>query len=150
MDVKTKEERQKNMKAIKSRDTKPELYLRSCLFSRGFRYRVNVSGKEGHPDIWLAKYNTAIFVHGCFWHAHEGCRYFKIPESNREFWIEKFQKNKERDLRVTRNLLNEGIRVLIIWECLIKNMKSDKAVEHAIILKICQFINSKMKYLDLC
>lgn len=150
MDVRTKEERQKNMKAIRSRNTKPELYLRSCLFNQGFRYRVNVSWKKGHPDIWLAKYNTAIFVHGCFWHAHEGCRYFRIPENNREFWREKFQKNKERDLSVTRNLLNEGIRVLVIWECLIKKMKSNKVVEHATILKISQFINSDMKYLVLC
>lgn len=149
MDVLTKDERHNNMRAIKGRDTKPELYLRSCLFRQGIRYRTSPAGKEGHPDMWLAKYNAAIFVHGCFWHAHEGCRHFRIPDDNREFWIEKFRKNKERDLRVCRSLMDKGIRVLIVWECLIKKMKSDDAVRDTALQHICIFLNSDKTYLDL-
>ena len=149
MDVLTKENRHKNMKAVKSRDTKPELCLRRWLFGMGFRYRVCPPGKEGHPDMWLARYNTAIFVHGCFWHAHEGCRYFKIPEDNREFWVDKFKKNRERDFRVCRDLMDKGVRVLVVWECLIKKMKTDIAVRDAAELEICHFLNSDRPYLEL-
>ena len=149
MDVLTKENRHKNMKAVRGRDTKPELYLRRLLFGMGIRYRVSPPGKAGHPDMWLSRYNTAIFVHGCFWHAHEGCRYFKIPEDNREFWVDKFKKNKERDFRVCRDLMNEGVRVLILWECLIKKMKTDIVVKDAAVLEIFLFLNSDRPYLDL-
>ena len=81
MDIKSPEERSKNMSAIRSRDTKPEVYFRKLLFAQGYRYRLNAKTVPGHPDIYLKKYNTAIFVHGCFWHRHPGCKYTYMPKS---------------------------------------------------------------------
>lgn len=104
MDTLTKEERHKNMTAIRSRDTKPELYFRRLMFSFGFRYRVCPSSVEGRPDLWLRKYRTAIFINGCFWHAHEGCGYFKVPDSNIEYWNSKFERNRRRDETVHEKL----------------------------------------------
>lgn len=140
MDVLTKEERHRNMSAIKSRDTKPEIYFRKQLFSRGYRYRICPKGISGHPDIWLPKYRTAIFINGCFWHAHEGCRYFRIPESNREFWEDKFRKNMERDKRVISELKEQNIRVVIVWECAIRKMHSDSNFNRIVIDQICRFL----------
>ena len=81
----TIEQRHKNMAAVKSKDTKPEMVVRKYLWSRGFRYRVNNPRLPGHPDIVLRKYRTCIFVNGCFWHGHEGCKYFRMPKTNTEF-----------------------------------------------------------------
>ena len=125
-DIKSNEQRSRNMAAIKGKNTKPEIYLRRCLFSRGYRYRVNVSGISGHPDIWLRKYNTAIFVNGCFWHRHSNCKYAYTPKSRVEFWENKFAKNVLRDQRVKDALKEKGIRCLIIWECTIKKMIKDQ------------------------
>lgn len=91
-DIKSEEERSKNMSAIKSADTKPELFIRKLLFSSGYRYRIQVSNIPGRPDLWLRKYNTAIFVHGCFWHRHKGCRFAYFPKSRVDFWNDKFEK----------------------------------------------------------
>ena len=85
-DIKSPEERSRNMAAIRSKDTKPEVYLRKLLFAQGYRYRKNYKKIPGHPDIYLPKYRTAIFVHGCFWHRHQGCKYAYMPYSNIEFW----------------------------------------------------------------
>ena len=90
MDIKSPEERSKNMAAIHSKNTKPEIYLRKLMFARGYRYSVNSKSVPGHPDIYMKKYNTAIFVHGCFWHRHEGCKYAYVPKSRIEFWQKKF------------------------------------------------------------
>ena len=90
-DIKTPEERSRNMSKIRSRDTKPEVWLRKKLFERGYRYRKNVSNVPGHPDAWLAKYNTAVFVHGWFWHRHEGCKYAYTPKSQVEFWTDEYR-----------------------------------------------------------
>ena len=89
-DIKSPEERSRNMRAIRSKDTKPEVYLRKLLFAQGLRYRKNVSQIPGHPDMYLAKYRTGIFVHGRFWHRHEGCKYAYMPKSRTEFWQKKF------------------------------------------------------------
>lgn len=86
MDIKSQEERSKNMEAIRSKNTKPEVYFRKLLFAKGYRYSLNSKNVPGHPDIYLRKYNTAIFIHGCFWHRHEGCRYSYMPKSRVEFW----------------------------------------------------------------
>lgn len=86
MDIKTPEERSKNMAAIHSRNTKPEIWFRKQLFARGYRYRLNTNRIQGHPDIYLRKYNTAIFIHGCFWQRHQGCKYAYMPKSRVEFW----------------------------------------------------------------
>ena len=137
-DVLTPEQRHKNMSNIRSKDTNPEIWLRKRIFERGYRYRKNAKNIPGHPDIWLAKYNTAVFIHGCFWHRHEGCKYASVPKSRVEFWNEKFRKNIERDERVRAELETAGIRMLIIWECTIKSMKKNPDEE----LKIMEQIES--------
>jgi len=119
-DVHTPEIRSYNMSRIKGKDTKPEVAVRKYLFSRGFRYRKNVKGMPGRPDIVLRKYNTCIFVNGCFWHKHEGCRYFVWPKSNSEFWHNKIETNASRDKRNYEKLENDGWNVIVIWECEIR------------------------------
>lgn len=99
------------------------MIVRKYLFSRGFRYRLNHPRLPGHPDIVLRKYRTCIFVNGCFWHGHEGCRYFKMPKSNVEFWTAKIVRNKERDKRVQKELAHMGWHCITVWEC---ELKSDR------------------------
>ena len=106
MDIVTPEQRSKNMAAIRSKDTKPEVYFRKLLFAKGYRYSLNSKTVPGHPDIYLRKYNTAVFVHGCFWHRHEGCKFAYMPKSRIEFWQNKFEANRKRDI-VVRNELHE-------------------------------------------
>lgn len=125
MDIKSPEERSKNMAAIHSKNTKPEIYLRKLLFARGYRYGVNSKNVPGHPDIYLKKYNTAIFVHGCFWHRHEGCKYAYMPKSRVEFWEKKFDTNMKRDAIVQKELIDKKVKVMIVWECTVKRMKKD-------------------------
>ena len=108
------------MSQIKGKNTKPEELVRRYLFSHGFRYRKNVSTLPGKPDIVLPKYRTCIFVNGCFWHKHEGCRYFVWPKNNAEFWKKKITGNVERDLRQQNELRLLGWNVLVIWECELK------------------------------
>ncbi|MBQ2675049.1 MAG: very short patch repair endonuclease [Prevotella sp.] len=109
------------MSQIKGKNTKPEEIVRKYLFSHGFRYRKNVAKLPGKPDIVLPKYKTVIFVNGCFWHMHEGCKYFVWPKHNAEFWKEKITGNAERDQRKQRKLEDMGWRVIIIWECQLKH-----------------------------
>ena len=97
MDILTPEKRKENMQAIHSKDTKPEIYLRKLLFSLGYRYRSYAKNIPGHPDIYLRKYNTAIFINGCFWHRHKNCKFAYMPKSNIDFWKRKFCDNVERD-----------------------------------------------------
>lgn len=124
-DVHDKVTRSRNMAAIKGKNTKPEVWLRKELFKRGFRYRLHRKDLPGKPDIVLPRYKTVIFVNGCFWHLHEGCRYFKLPKSNTEFWRSKILGNKERDLRNHRTLASSGWQVIIVWECAIKRAMKD-------------------------
>lgn len=105
------------MASIKAKDTKAELAVRTYLFRKGFRYRVNDSHLVGKPDIVLPKYKTVIFINGCFWHAHQGCKHFSLPKTNRPFWEQKLKRNKERDQEVLAALLQKGYRVLVVWEC---------------------------------
>ena len=142
MDIKSPEERSKNMAAIHSKNTKPEIYLRKLLFARGYRYGVNSKSVPGHPDIYMKKYNTAIFVHGCFWHRHEGCKYAYMPKSRIEFWQKKFDVNIKRDECVRKELESKKIKVLIVWECTIKRMKKDKKTEEEVISLIEKFLLS--------
>lgn len=146
MDIKDAQARSENMAAIKNKDTKPELYFRKLLFAHGFRYRKNVTYIFGHPDIYLAKYNTAIFVHGCFWHRHEGCRYSYQPKTRVEFWQKKFQNNVNRDLVVKNQLYASGVKCLVVWECTIKQMKKDEAVKKDVLKKTVEFIKSSDLY----
>lgn len=142
MDIKSPKERSKNMAAIHSKNTKPEIYLRKLLFARGYRYGVNSKSVPGHPDIYMKKYNTAIFVHGCFWHRHEGCKYAYMPKSRIEFWQKKFDANIKRDEYVRKELASKKIKVSIVWECTIKRMKKDKKTEEEVISLIEKFLLS--------
>jgi DNA mismatch endonuclease (patch repair protein) len=119
-DVHTSEVRSYNMSRIKGKDTKPEVAVRKYLFSKGFRYRKNVRKLPGCPDIVLSKYRTCIFINGCFWHKHDGCRYFVWPKSNEEFWKKKINANVDRDKRNYALLKEAGWNVIVIWECEIK------------------------------
>lgn len=129
MDVHDKKTRSYNMSRIKGKDTKPEETARKYLFSQGFRYRKNDKSLPGKPDIVLPKYRTVIFVNGCFWHKHEGCRYFVWPRSNQKFWKEKIEGNVERDRRKTAELLAAGWRVLVIWECELKPEAKEQTLQ---------------------
>ena len=116
----TREQRHRCMASIRGRDTKPEMVVRQWLHSRGFRYRVNVKRLPGSPDIVLRKYRTVIFVHGCFWHGHEGCRYFVLPKSNSKFWTEKIERNRARDYERRKQLKRMGWHTIVAWECQLK------------------------------
>lgn len=125
-DVHSKETRSYNMSKIRSKDTKPELFVRKFLHSHGFRYRLHVKDLPGKPDIVLPKYKTVIFVNGCFWHGHNGCRYYVIPKTRTDWWIDKINKNKSNDEKSKQKLIELGWNVLEIWECdLKKNIQSD-------------------------
>lgn len=117
MDRISKEHRSWNMSRIRGRDTKPEKVVRSLLHRMGYRFRLHRKGLPGKPDIVLPKYRTVIFVHGCFWHRHSGCRFAYTPKSRGEFWQQKFRANRRRDHRSTAALTRLGWRVLVIWEC---------------------------------
>lgn len=121
-DVMTPEQRSRCMAAIKGKDTKPELIVRKYLFSRGVRFRIQVKNLPDKPDIVLPKYKTVIFVNGCFWHGHAGCRYYRLPKSNVEFWQEKISRNVECDHRTEAELTALGWRVIRVWECEIKKV----------------------------
>lgn len=108
------------MAAIKGRDTKPEMMVRRYLFSKGLRYRVNNRRLPGSPDIVLRKYKTVVFVDGCFWHGHEGCRYYRLPKSNADYWRHKITLNIARDYANGVDLRLAGWRVIRVWECDIK------------------------------
>lgn len=115
------EARSRNMAAIRGRDTRPELFIRRGLHARGFRFRIAPASIPGHPDLYLARYQAAIFVHGCFWHRHPGCRYAAVPATRSAFWTAKFAANVSRDAQVALALQERGIRRLVIWECAIRS-----------------------------
>jgi len=116
----TPEQRSRCMAAIKGKDTKPEMLVRRFLFSKGLRYRVNNRKLPGSPDIVLKKYRTVVFIDGCFWHGHEGCRHFRLPKTNTDFWRHKIAMNFARDYAANTDLKLAGWRVIRIWECEIK------------------------------
>ena len=119
------------MAAIKGKDTKPEMIVRKYLFSRGLRFRVNNRKLAGSPDIVLKKYKTVVFVDGCFWHGHEGCKYFRLPKSNVDFWRHKIAMNIARDYANNVDLKLAGWRVIRIWECDIRTKtKRDEVLKH--------------------
>lgn len=117
MDIWDKKKRSKVMARVKSKDTEPELLVRRYLYSRGYRYRKNVKGLPGTPDIVLRKYGVVIFIHGCFWHGHKDSH---KPKSNCEFWDKKIESNKARDLKNKKELIKMGWKVMTIWECQLK------------------------------
>lgn len=128
-DNKSKASRSYNMSKIKASNTKPESIVRHYLFSQGFRYRKNDKRYPGTPDIVLPKYKTVIFVNGCFWHAHEGCKYFAWPKDNAEFWKSKLQTNIARDLKQRQQLEAMGWHVITIWECQLRKKQSEVTLD---------------------
>lgn len=136
MDVFSPEKRSQVMSRIRSKDTKPEKIIRSILHKLGFRFRINRKDLPGKPDIVLPKYRTVIFVHGCFWHQHEGCKIASKPKSNSEYWKTKFIKNIERDKKNQEELKLMGYRVIIIWECEAKVIqKSPEILKSMLLIK---------------
>lgn len=120
-DIFSKPQRSYLMSKIKGKETKSEILVRKYIFSKGFRYRKNVRKLPGTPDIVLSKYKTVIFIHGCFWHAHQECKESRLPRSNVEYWKDKLEKNVERDLKNIVLLESMGWQVIVIWECQLKN-----------------------------
>ena len=149
MDTITKEQRSRNMAAIHSVNTIPEIYLRELLFSKGYRYSINFKKLPGHPDIYLRKYNTAVFIHGCFWHRHEGCKYSSTPKSKVEYWNKKFEMNINRDRVVKEELKNANVKCLVIWECSIKKMRKNPEFCSEILSVITEFFKSQNLYMEL-
>lgn len=142
------------MSKIRSKNTKPELTLRKALFARGFRYRVNDKKLPGKPDIVLPKYKTVIFLHGCFWHRHEGCKYAYTPKTNTQFWVDKITSNTERDKINAEKLMASGWTVLTVWECEIRHTHKhdispliDK-IETTLLAQISQKVS--MKFYEEC
>lgn len=123
MDIFGKSKRSQLMAKVKQKNTAPEIIVRKFLFSKGFRYRINVKSLSGTPDIVLSKYKTVIFVHGCFWHGHT-CRAGHLPSSNLDYWVTKIEKNIERDNRKINELEKLGWNVVVIWQCEIKALKN--------------------------
>ena len=136
MDRLTMQQRHNNMAAIRSKDTKPEMIVRRGLWKRGFRYRVNHKQLPGRPDIVLRKYRTCIFVNGCFWHGHlvdiqslDNSECCKIPKTNRDFWVNKIKRNKERDKEEQRKLAKMGWHSIVVWECELKPQKREGTLD---------------------
>lgn len=113
--------RSTHMSRIRSKDTKPEMLVRKFLFSRGFRYRIHVKKLPGKPDVVLPKYRTVVFVHGCFWHGHEGCKYYVVPKTRTEWWLAKITRNRERDEIAVRQLAEMSWRIIQIFGCELKS-----------------------------
>ena len=128
-DILSHQQRHANMASIHSKDTKPEMVVRRWLWGHGFRYRLNHPRLPGKPDVVMRKYRTCIFINGCFWHGHEGCRYYTIPKTNTEFWVNKVKRNKERDLKVQHELAAMGWHSITIWECELKPKVREKTLE---------------------
>ncbi len=129
-------ERHTNMAAIQSKNTKPEMIVRHGLWKRGFRYRLNHKRLPGHPDLVLRKYRTCIFVNGCFWHGHfveiktmDSSKCCRIPKTNREFWVAKIRRNKERDKEEQRRLAEMGWHCITVWECELTPKKREETLE---------------------
>jgi len=128
-DVHSAATRSYNMSRIRSKDTKPEMIVRKLLFSNGFRFRLHLKDLPGKPDIVLSKYKTVIFVHGCFWHGHEGCRYFVVPKTRTEWWVNKINRNKTLDEINAGKLQDMGWKVIQIYECRLRKGEVERIGE---------------------
>lgn len=125
----TSEQRHRNMAAIRSINTKPELLLRKALWHKGLRYKTNSKQLPGAPDIVLPKYHSVVFVHGCFWHGHKNCKRYSVPKTNTDYWRAKVARNQERDQEVWRQLEAKGWAVIIVWECELTKVRYQETVE---------------------
>jgi DNA mismatch endonuclease, patch repair protein len=131
-DVHTSAQRSFNMSRIRSRDTKPELLVRRQLHALGYRYTLHNKKLPGRPDMVLPKYNTVIFIHGCFWHGHAGCKYFKMPGTNTQWWADKIATNKTNDAKAVKALRKAGWQVITVWECRLKPAKLTTTMQQLI------------------
>ncbi|MFN8307858.1 MAG: DNA mismatch endonuclease Vsr [Ferruginibacter sp.] len=127
-DVHTKKQRSYNMSRIRAKDTKPEMLVRKFLHANGFRYKLHDKTLPGKPDIVLPKYRTVIFVHGCFWHGHSNCKYFKVPKTRTRWWMDKINRNKANDEKAVKELRKQRWRVVILWECGLKGKNTGKTL----------------------
>ena len=118
------------MSRIKGKDTKPEMLVRRFLHASGFRYRLHVKDLPGKPDIVLPKYKTVIFVHGCFWHGHDGCQYYVVPKTKTEWWLNKINGNIVNDNKMRKSLISEGWRIITLWECDLKKSTVEKTLSN--------------------
>jgi len=129
-DVHSKETRSYNMSRIKSKDTKPEMLVRKFLHKNGFRYRLHVKDMPGKPDIVLPKYKTVVFIHGCFWHGHEGCKYYVVPKTRTEWWLNKINGNINNDTNAEKTLKANGWNIITLWECELKKTSIEVTLSH--------------------
>ncbi len=127
-DVHTKETRSYNMSRIKGKNTKPEMLVRRFLHAKGFRYKLHDKTLPGKPDLVLPKYKTIIFVHGCFWHGHTTCKYYVVPKTNTDWWLNKINTNKANDARTIKALKKDGWKIIYVWECRLKPAKVVKTL----------------------
>lgn len=134
-DVHEPEVRSYNMSQIRGKDTKPEILVRKFLHVNGYRYRLHDKKLPGKPDIVLKKHKTVIFIHGCFWHGHKDCKYYVIPKTRTQWWLNKINRNKDKDKKSTKVLQKEGWNVITIWECELKKDKRKKTL-HKLIQKL--------------
>ena len=145
LDSRTSLQRRHIMSSIHSSNTKPEVKLRHALWYKGFRYRVNDKRLPGSPDIVLPRYKTVIFVHGCFWHGHKGCKNYTVPKTNTDFWVAKVKRNQERDQDVWRKLEAKGWSVIIVWECQLNKVCLEDTLRR-VANEICQNGEQLQKY----
>ncbi len=127
-DIHKKHIRSFNMSRIKAKDTRPELLVRHFLHNCGFRYKLHDKSLQGKPDVVLPKYRTVIFIHGCFWHGHSRCKYFKIPKTRTTWWRDKINRNKLNDAKAIKALKKEGWNVIVLWECKLKPSKMESTL----------------------
>lgn len=127
-DVHNEQTRSYNMSQIKSGNTKPELLVRKFLHASGFRYKLHDKTLPGKPDIVLPRYKTIIFIHGCFWHGHANCKYFKIPQTRTAWWLQKINTNKANDAKSVKALKKDGWKIITIWECRLKPASIEKTL----------------------
>lgn len=127
-DVHNKQTRSYNMSQIKSGNTKPELLVRKFLHASGYRYKLHDKALPGKPDIVLPRYKTIIFIHGCFWHGHANCKYYKIPQTRTAWWLQKINTNKANDAKAIKALKKDGWKIITIWECRLKPAKIEKTL----------------------
>jgi len=135
-DILSAEERSERMSRVRQEDTGPEMLVRRFLFRQGFRYRKNDRRYPGSPDIVLPKYRTVVFVHGCFWHGHPGCRAARLPRTRHEFWAKKISDNRARDARNIHLLEQDGWKVVVVWECELKSQEKRKRRLEALVHEI--------------
>jgi DNA mismatch endonuclease (patch repair protein) len=134
------------MARIKSKNTKPELLIRSLLHKKGFRFRIHANKLPGRPDIIFPKFKAIIFINGCFWHGHKNCPLFRLPKTRVEFWENKIHRNQKNDEKNIKTLLNSNWRVAIVWECSIRGKNKDPAY---VINKLTDWITSSNTFLEI-